>query len=716
MSAGQLDEAGRIIAGATDRFAMLPIVWRDAATLNQRLEAWPEAEACLVHALRINPDWVPVINDLAGIYRRGSKLGEARDLLELSHRRNPLEAPVLGTLADLLWHLGEREAAVKQVRQAIETNPDYNWGWGALAHWSDLLEHKNLALDVARERAQRLGKDASAWLRVAQLAQRPESAGERLQAAQRARECEPRNVDAHDALACALAEQRRFEEAVQVCHPDNFGARAPFALRGREAWLFAQQGKMPEALEKMRAAVATDPHYLWGWDRLADWYFSANCFADSIGACEKVVRLNPMNAAGYGKRARAYAKQTKQKEAKLDFQKAFALDPAYAFAGWQLFQMQIAEKAFLDAEKTLSLMRSHASPGVMLPGRIILAGKQAKWEEALKLLQQVALLLEVDTAAVQEALKVFDAGKQQKRVNKLLTSLIANPVFNPYIANVWADRIGLVSKWNLFSYLKKIPADSRALEALLQNVILGSKKTRYPVRLIKRVVARFPKATRRHTQVWAVVGQIYTTGSRWRDTAEWLKDWESRPDAQGWMVTNLVFALQNLGRIQEADAISQKLLSRGLRDHTTAYHLLYLALSALERGETARARELINAVHLESEHKHDQFFKLAIEQTLQVQEAAPGPERKRASARARQQLSRLALPGPKVTRVLKAEARAASQMARDSQSFSARAYAFRVNFLARLAPAGISRFGNRYVWRIIIFILLFSSLHMCSGH
>lgn len=716
IATGELNEAAQLAADATERFPTLPIVWRNAATLNQRLGALPEAVTCLLHALRINPDWVPVICDLAEMYRRLSQFKEARELLERSHRRNPLEAPLLGTLADLLWYLGEQETAFAQVRQAVETDSSYHWGWTTLAHWSNLLHQKNMALEMARERAQRLGKDATAWLRVSQLAQRPELAGERLQAAQRARECEPRNVDAHDAVASALAEQRRFDEAVQACHPNAFGGRTPVFLRGREAWLFAQQNKMPEAMSKMRAVVATDPHYLWGWDRLTDWYFSANCFTDSLNACEKVVRLSPMNAVGYGKRARAYEKVAKPKEARLDYQRALALDPSYTFAGWQLFQLHLGEKAFAAAEETLSLMRPHTSPGVMLPSEMMLAGKQRKWDEALRLLQQVALLLEVDTGVVPEALKLLDAGNQQKKVNKLLTSLIANADLNPYIANIWADRIGLVTKWNLFSYLKKIPANSRALETVLQNVILGSKQTQYPVRLVNRVVARFPQATRKHTQVWAVVGQIYATASSWRNTAEWLKDWESRPDAQGWMVTNLVFALQILGRIPEADAVSQKLLSRGLRDHAAAYHLIYLALSALERQDTEQARELLKSVHLESEHTHDQFFKLTVEQALRVQEAEPGPERRGMSAQARHQIARLAMPDLKVRRVLKAEARAALQMARDAGSFSAWVYAIRINMVARLVPPGVSSLGSRYVW-IIVFLVITNSLRMCAtGH
>jgi tetratricopeptide (TPR) repeat protein len=710
IAVGDLDQAGKVAAGAAERFPTLPVVWRDAARLNQRLSAWPEATECLLHALRINPDWAPVVCDLAGIYRRAAKWEEARELLERSHRRNPMEATVLGNLADLLWHIEEREAALARVTRAVEINPDYNWGWNTLAQWSVLLRQNNIALEMARERARRLGKDASAWLLVSRLAQRPELAGERLDAALRSRECEPRNVDAHDTAALALAEQRRFEEALSACHPSAFGTRAPVPLRGREAWLLAQQGKRVDAVNKMKEVVAQDPSYFWGWDRLADWHFEANHFLDSLNACEKVLRLSPMEPSAYGKRARAYVKLTQFREAKLDYQKALALDPGYTFAGWQLFKMQVGEKDYTGAAATLSLMRSRNSPGVILPAEIILAGGQGQWDNALSTLRQVALSLEVDTGAVQEALKVLDAGKQQPKVDKLLTSLISNPELNPYIANLWANRINLVTKWNLFSYLKKIPAHSRALEAVLQYVVLGGKKTSHPVRLANRLIAKYPQATRQHTQVWSAIGQIFVSGARWNQAADWLKDWESRPDAQGWMVTNLVFSLQILGRIPEADAISQKLLSKGLRDHTAGYHLLYLTLSALERQDTGQARQLFQGVHLESNQKQDEFFKLAVEQALLVQEAPPGPERHAVSADARYRLSHFAMSERKSQRVKKAETRATLQIAKDSKTFSSSFYAFRTRLGSGFSPV----LRNRFL-RLIVILLFINALRMCSG-
>ena len=315
LSVGKLDEAQQIALGATERFPILPAVWHDAARLNQRLNAWQPAADCLRQALRLNPDWTLATCDLAEVYRRLNQPAAAREVLEKAHHRNPLSAPILGTLADLIWHLGEREQALGMVRRAVENDPHYNWGWNTLAEWGGLLGTPNTALDLARERANRLQTDAAAWLLVARLATKPELAGERLDSALRASTCEPRNIDAHDSLAIAYANQRRYPEAIQACRPAVYGGRPPVSLRGREAWLCSKQGKQDEAVEAMKNVVAEFPHYFWGWDRLVDWHSEAQRYQDALRACERVVRLSPMQAINYGKRGSIFLKLTRWSDA-----------------------------------------------------------------------------------------------------------------------------------------------------------------------------------------------------------------------------------------------------------------------------------------------------------------------------------------------------------------------------------------------------------------
>ena len=235
-------------------------------------------------------------------------------------------------------------------------------------------------------------------------------------------------------------------------------------------------------------------------------------------------------------------------------------------------------------------------------------------------------------------------------------------------------------------------------------------RVRHPVRLLKKLVSRYALEARKHTSVWAVVGQIYTTYREWNLAACWLGDWETRPDALGWMVTNLVYSLHMRGLTDEADAVSRKLLARGLRDHTSAYHLLFLALSALEQKETPAARELLQGVHLESDKTDDKLFKLAVEQALLVQET-PSGDKKAVAKQGRARMERLAPNGGVAERIKKVVSRVNVVIARDSGSRFAWFYGRGL----RMPAVPAARRGSRvFIWiAVMVGLNLFRT---CSTH
>ena len=52
-----------------------------------------------------------------------------------------------GFLADALWKLGEREAAIQRICRAVQLEPGYQWAWDTLRRWSEELERPQLAED-----------------------------------------------------------------------------------------------------------------------------------------------------------------------------------------------------------------------------------------------------------------------------------------------------------------------------------------------------------------------------------------------------------------------------------------------------------------------------------------------------------------------------------------------------------------------------------------
>ena len=667
LAVGNVSEAEQVATEATKRFPLLATAWRHSGIVKEQRDRWDDAIQCFRVARQIEPEWTAAILSLAEAYRRSGRLPDALSLLEQGHLRNPLDSTILGTWADLLWHSGKREEAIQHVQKAVDLNPDYQWGWNALSRWSDVVLHKNLALELCRERAKRLRSDADAWLWVAQLASLPDQMAEQLAAAQRAAECDPRHAGAHDWVAVALVRQRRFDEALEACRPAVFGTKIPSLLRGREAWILAQQGHLQQAIDAMMAVLRVDPQYYWGWEQVANWNQQKKDDTAALHACERLIRLAPASPQGYILRAQIHAAGNKRESAKKDYRRALALVPGSLAAGWKLIRLQLEDREFAEADQTISILQPHVSPGVIMPAKIIAAAQRNRVDEAIELFAQAAVLPEIDVNALNEAVGVIDKLGRGDSLNTKLGSVMKDPALNPVFAAMWVSRRGKVFSWKLQNQFSKVAPNIRVQEAFLERWLIESRNDGKGLQTVRIIQKKYPQQARSSTLVWGTIGNVLMSSSLYRETAKWLSDWQTRPDARGWMVTNLVFALHAQKRTAQADAVSLELLKRELRDHTTSFHLSYLTLSALEKRATAEARAYFTNIRFEGKNAaNENYIRDAIKAALRVQEIDSVTERKSIFESELQQLRKLRTGKKFTPQMIAMEARAIKQMGRDS--------------------------------------------------
>lgn len=705
-AAGRVHEAKNVAVEGTNRFPLVPLIWNNAAFAFRRLNDFSEAKRCLLEALKINPDLISSLTALAEIYRRDNHLDEALQLLTRANQRNPLSSVLLGTKAEILWQQGAYEEALTAVQNSVEVSPDYNWGWNALHQWSVLLKRESPALDLAKERAVRLKNDAQAWLQVCHLANLAGKPAERLDAAIKARECEPRNVDAHDAAILALVTLGRYEEAFECSRTKIFGDHIPLILRGREAWLYSTQDKLDIAVEKMRLVVSNDPYYLWGWEQLANWHMTMKRFKDALDDIEMVVRLSPLNDSAYTTRAQIYEELDRSTDAESDYQKVIAINPANVFAGWQLFQLQIKRGDIKSAQNTIDLTRGSVQNGITLALSAILSVRQQAWSEANSLLTKLSLEPQADGGIFYAVLKAFDDEGEKKKVDKILDASVRDANCNKTAAILWADRNG-ISISHKFGLLKRMPKESDALQAVLLHLIRREEKGgrgKLILKLLNKAVSTFRYACSTNPELWGDIGRLYYSRLENKKALNWYHDWESRNGVKGFMVTNYVFALHAAGRTEEADVVSKKIFEGGLADHTAYLHHLYLALSAIEHGEGREARSHFQAANGGVNSDSDKYFRTVVEQTLLVHEAISGNERNEAAARARYKISQSPNPGPGA-RWLRLEKRVRYQIARDARDAASRWDAAKAFFRIPKLRLRFSGFKKPYVFFYVFIIL-----------
>ena len=74
--------------------------------------------------------------------------------------------------------------------------------------------------------------------------------------------------------------------------------------------------------------------------------------------------------------------------------------------------------------------------------------------------------------------------------------------------------------------------------------------------LLWRLLHRHRSWLTKDDQAWGTVGYTLTSMRRRRAVVKWLASWRDRPNAEPWMLSNLVVALRNLGRLIVASVFS----------------------------------------------------------------------------------------------------------------------------------------------------------------
>src|SRR5207245_11222003 len=90
--------------------------------------------------LTISPGWGPAGRELPEALDRDKQLEEACALLQQAVAPAPLDAANRGQYAEKLWKIGQSEAAVEQLREALLLDPGYDWAWRMLGDWLGRLD------------------------------------------------------------------------------------------------------------------------------------------------------------------------------------------------------------------------------------------------------------------------------------------------------------------------------------------------------------------------------------------------------------------------------------------------------------------------------------------------------------------------------------------------------------------------------------------------
>lgn len=573
------------------RFPLVPASWLELAFCARAANEVAQERLALERALALSPGWNRAAGALAELFEREGELGAARQVLERASGYSPLDASLRALAAELLWKQGERPAALDRLEQALRIDPDYPWAWERLEEWTAASGEPERAKRLARELTGSRGGQPRVWLSLASLLAEPPELEERLTALGRATQLEPQLEEAYDLRAYSLARAGRFEEALEACRPPAWKESPPLRLRGRAAWLMAEQGKLEQAVAQMRELVEDTPAYSWGLVQLHQWYERQGNHEQVLWAAQRLAELAPAEAESQLRLGKAQQAADHPKEAKECFGRALELatdEEERAVPGMLLFDLHFEEGALDRAGEVLERLPGQ-NPFVAARA-VQLSARRGAREEAEERLGHALAEAESEWPA-KAAVEAMERAGWRKQVERALAAAVASPSAHAQVAYLWGIRLAR-SWWPLGpkrvrALLERGPLGVSALTGWLEATGEARRGLAFGVFLLLHR-ARLRQAA----ELWGTVGYGLFLLGRYRAVLKWLGDWRGRSGVRPWMLLNGVLSAAALRRWSQHRALLEAACELPA-DHVRTKLEAMAALETAISGDKALAQKLV---------------------------------------------------------------------------------------------------------------------------
>ncbi|HEY0427953.1 MAG TPA: tetratricopeptide repeat protein [Pyrinomonadaceae bacterium] len=652
----RLDEALELAEKATEKFPLIQQIWHDLSVIYKIRGEYEQEIKFLQQALKINGNWSFGIQQLVEAFERAGRFAEAKEALEDALRRLPLDHFLYGYLAEVCWKLDEREEAIDAARKAIALEPEYEWAWQAIKLWADKLKQPTLAADLAREVTVKKPKDIGAWLTYAQILDTGRFSQEQLDAAERALELEPKNVLALAIKANALADARRFDEAIEICQTKFADGYQHERLRYVQAGIESMRGNFEEAVRQLNSLTASVPDYYPAWERLADIYRSwEERRADYLRVTRELTRLAPQDASAFGFLGEAYLFNNKRDDAKKAFEQSIKLAPEYPFAGCSLFDLYFEEKDTENSRRILQILSEFVKNESSLVREIAFYAKSGDLEKSRALWEKLCLSENAVERHFQYVLEKFqefklgDANFILETLRRTSLEKRANALVGSFLIQIaWGKEGEKSCRRELEKLLGNEKVWSEAVVKFMELMLAGKRYSK-----LRAFIEENYTELGRYDEVWGSTGYVLHTVNDFKQSQKWFSGWEKRERVLPWALWNYSLALRNNGHAREAAEINRAALNLE-RDNTINQHLMMLGLEEIYAENYQKAESIFGEIDARTFNKWDGYFYFLLDVGLEIYRHAANNQPKEASDSIRElvnlSLSQTALRTDKIMR------------------------------------------------------------------
>ncbi len=547
---GQPEKAGSVLQSAIERFPFLPRLSLEKADLQKQQGQLEDSLATLRESFRISPHWTATVSLYVDcLLELGGRLPEAETLLRDVLKREPDDSELRAYLA---YVLGEQEIyvyAADEAERVLRDEPGNGWAWNQLRRYCEALKEPRRPLQLAQELVQRRSADVDAWLALAILEADAEAKERALREALR---YSPRHRQGNERLLNLLLQAKRYDELHALLAAPVWGGSVPveLAVFGPRALYEAEQ--VETAIAGMQQLVELHPAYRDGWEELAKWYDAQERYADYLTAAQQLVHIEPKSAVSYGYLGHALLVSGRDEEALPMFEKAFAQDPEYAFAGFREVDLKLKLRSPAEALETVQrLLQSCPSPEAWTLGL-----KVARAANDLPLKERALLALATEGEA-QNAWKqaMSDYPWKDKVLARQLEVGVEQGTLHEAAFDTWFR--AQERKWGLEplvkAFKKALRNDPNHAAKTAMLTLLADRQNCNRQLSLALDAARPAIAT--DGALWGTLTYALMRHGRYETMFAWLSDWQ-RDDVPVWGIDNVATALRIRGRHKSAHAVS----------------------------------------------------------------------------------------------------------------------------------------------------------------
>lgn len=622
----RLDEALEFAEKATQKFPLIQQVWYDISLIYKIRGENEQEIKSLRQSLKISENWSFGIQQLAEALQRAGRFEEAKDVLQDAVRRLPLDHFLHGYLAEVLWKLDEREAALQSARKALSIEPEYDWGWQAIKFWAEKSKQPTLAADLARELTVKKPKDVNAWLTYAQILDTGRFSQEQLDAAEQALKLEPSNVLGLAIKANALADAGRFDEAVEICRTKFADGYQHERLRYVQAGIESMRGNVEECVRQLNSLTHSVPDYYPAWERLADFYRGSDeRKLDYLRVTREMTRLAPQEASAFGFLGEAYLLNNKRDDAKKAFRQSMTLAPEYQFAGCSLFDLYFEEKDVENSRSVLQILSAFVKNENSLVREIAFYARVGEVEKSRILFEKLCLSENAGQSHfeyVLEKFQEFKLGDANFILETLRLSSLekdANAFVGTYLIQIiWGREGEKACRQELEKLRGNEKVWSEAVIKFMELMLAGSRHSK-----LRSFIRENYTELGRYDVVWGSTGYILHSIDDFKQALNWFADWEKREKVMPWMLWNFSLALRNNGKNEEATQINRAALLLE-RDNTVNQHLMMLGLEEIYAENYQAAADILRQINTQTMSGWDSYFYFLLDSGLEIYQKSAG--------------------------------------------------------------------------------------------